>query len=131
MKRYIRSSNDDDLWAQTDLIDPEIGPAVVDFMELEAIDEYSWEVVKAALNEYWSDYEKFPNMSSIDSLDYKYSDDQRRFYKKYVDFAKKCRDFNKELKRVSGYGRMDAVKLELAKRLNTVDYNFPYGWKYT
>lgn len=130
MKRYIRSSYDDDPWKQTELIDPELGPNVSAFMQLDAVSIDDWNLVKEALNEFWSDYERFPDSRTVDSLDIRYSDDQRRFYRKYYDFAKRCKQLSDDMKRVSGYGRMDAVQLEIANRLGAVAYHFPYGWRY-
>ena len=130
MKRYIRTSFDDDYWAQTTMIKPRTSSAFKKFMQIDEVTEMDWELIKKVLDEFWSDYEKFPDNSSIDSLDIRYSEDQRRFYQKYYDFAKKCKQLSAQLKQVSGYGKLDAVKLELARRLGAVDYHFPYGWKY-
>ena len=127
MKRYIRSDINYDF---TSFIDPETSDAVDAFMNIDKIDEYDWSLVKEALNEFWSDYEKFPNPNTIEELDMKYDLDKRTFYNKWIEFARKCKELSKELKHVSGYGRMDAIKLELAKRLGAVDYHFPYGWRY-
>jgi len=131
MKRYIRSTytDDHDPWAQTAFIDEEVPEAITAFIDTD-IQDLDYTLVKEACNEFWRDYEKFPDGNSMESLDIKYDDDKRRFYKKYLDFAKQCRAYAKDLGRVSGYGRSDFEKLKMRDLLGAVDYHFPYGWKY-
>lgn len=128
MKRYIRSSYYSDPWEQTTLIDREIPKEIENFMSLED-DEVDYTEAKKACEVFWRDYEKFPNSNSTDSLDMRYSDDQRRFYNKYYNFALKCKRIAKSIS-PSGYGRTDYVDLKARDLLRAVDYNFPYGWRY-
>jgi len=54
--------------------------------------------------------------------------DKRNFYKKYINFAKKCRDMSNTAG-ITGYGKLDPIKLKVVELCKAVDYNFPYGWK--
>ena len=54
--------------------------------------------------------------------------DKRNFYKKYLEFAKKCRDMS-NIAGITGYGKLDPIKLKVVELCKAVNYNFPYGWK--
>ena len=120
------------MYEMTNFIDPEIPNEVLKFTsteKFEDIDEW-YRTLKAAYDVCMEDYNKFPNQNTMDSMDIKYDDDKGRFYSKYVKFAQKCREMEKELS-ISGYGgASDIIKIKIRDICRGVDYNFPYGWKY-
>jgi len=131
MKRVIRSnnfltSNDD---SYTDFISEDLPAAVNVFMNT-FDDELDYATVKDACEAFWNEYKQFPNSNSMDSLDIKYDDDKGRFYRKYVEFARRCRNLAKSRRfNPSGYGKKDYSVLKMRDRMHKVDYFFPYGWK--
>ena len=135
MKRYIRSAKGDSYSVlndtyHTSFID-EATPASV--IALEDIDLDTDDILdvyrklKAAVDDFKSDYKKFGNQDHIDSLDSKYDLDKGRFYLKYLPLFDKC----KELKNlsVSGYGQLDFVKNQINRLTKFIDWNYPHGWK--
>ena len=113
-------------WEYTSIIDDVVPQAVSDFMNA---DKLNYDIVKNAYNAFVEEIKKFPPMNSMDALDDSYRDDHKRFYNKYIDFARKCAENSKALG-TSGYGGIkDYEKLKIADMCRTVDYNFPYGWK--
>lgn len=124
MKRWIHASED-----YTDMISEELPESVQEFISTPD-DSIDYTLVTNAVNDFFEEYKRFPSGMSMDSLNIKYDEDKRRFYRKYRDFADKCKLMYKNIKRPSGYGKNDYVKIKMIDRLKSVDYNFPYGWKY-
>ena len=120
------------MYEMTNLIDPEIPDEILKFNSTEkfkSIDEW-YKVLKIAYDVYIEDHNKFPNQNTIDYIDIKYDEDKDRFYSKYVKFAQKCKEMEKELS-ISGYGGVnDMIKIKIRDISYGVDYNFPYGWKH-
>ena len=54
---------------------------------------------------------------------------KRNFYKKYLEFAKKCEEYLKNGRSISGYGINDILKIKIKELCQTVSMHFPYGWK--
>ncbi len=55
-------------------------------------------------------------------------EDKKNFYKKYIDFARKCKEMS-SMSGITGYGKLDAVNIKLMELCRAILYNFPYGWK--
>lgn len=103
---------------------------IIDFMNMptnmDFIKQYS--ITKDAVNVYFKELKSIEaKENSWEYLDTIY-DEKRNFYKKYVDFAKKCREMS-DINGVTGYGRFDFIQIKIMDLCKTVDYNFPYGWK--
>ena len=126
MKRWIHASIDE---GYTNFISEEIPGAVEVFMNT-FDEELNYDVVKDACEAFWDDYKKFPNPNSMESLNIDYDEDKGRFYKKYIEFARRCKELTESrLFNPSGYGKKDYFVLKMRDGLRSVDYNFPYGWK--
>lgn len=144
MKRYIKTSNYD-----TIEIDPELSSKQQQFMDLnievltdpkvwsdspikvgETVDEDGevfnvYDICKSSIDTFFEDYKKIPK----DDWSSEVLQAERTFYRKYLDFAKKCKEVYDAYPRASGYGRYDSIKLKIQNGLKSVEYNFPYGWK--
>ena len=152
MKRKIRCSSED---YYTHFVDEEPAEAVSVFMETSFTDNpfedgYK-KIITDAVDTYWKDYnaiEEYDNprqtrwpavgdgygMRGYDPYaDGQHrkstSEDKRRFYKKYRDFAERCKEVSKAI-RATGYGRYDYFNIRLRDALRNVEYHFPYGWRY-
>ena len=153
MKKYIKSAsfNDYDSKYENIQIDPELSYKQKQFMSLpidvltdpnvwsdspievgktvdkdgEIFDVYN--ICKSAIDTYWEEYKKFPEWNWIIYPGLR--DAERIFYKKYYDFAQKCKEVYDAFPTATGYGRYDIFKLKIEKGLKGVEYNFPYGWK--
>lgn len=119
------------MYEMTNFIDTEIPNEVLKFTTIDKINELDdqYRILKSAYDIYIEDYNKFPSGNSIESLDMKYDDDKGRFYTKYIKFAQKCKELYTSLS-ISGYsGVNDVIKIKIHEICQSVDYNFPYGWK--
>lgn len=126
MKRYIYSAYDNDPWAQTEYIKPELSEAVQAFIDEDIEDikkDYDFVTIRYAAQDFFNEYRKIDDWNTI-----KHDDDKGRFYKKYLPFVQKCKEVYKSIN-PSGYGRHDALLLKIRDICRNVDYNFPYGWK--
>lgn len=120
------------MYDMTDFIDPEVPGIVLKFINTEKFEDIDdlYKTLKEAYDLCIEDYQKFPSGNTMESLDMKYDDDKGRFYTKYVKFAQKCREMEKDLS-ISGYGgASDIIKIKIRDICRGVDYNFPYGWKH-
>lgn len=127
MKRYIHASIDE---GYTNFISEGLPEAVEVFMNT-LDEELTYNAVRDACKAFWDDYRKFPNPNSIESLNIDYDEDKGRFYKKYIEFARRCKELaNSGSFNPSGYGRNDYVVLKMRDGFRNIDYNFPYGWKH-
>lgn len=127
MKKLIRASVDE---GYTSFIS-EDAPAAVEVFMNTFDEELDYDTVKNACEAFWDEYKKFPDPNSMESLNIDYDEDKGRFYKKYIEFARRCKDLAKsKLFNPSGYGKTDYFVLKMRDGLRNVDYNFPYGWKY-
>ena len=123
MKRWIHASIDE---GYTTLINNEVPQEIEDFLD---IIEPDYTTTKNAVDAFFKEYKLLPSSMSMDSLDIKYDEDKGRFYRKYRGFADKCKEVAKSIN-PSGYGRNDYKNLKIRDLCRSVDYNFPYGWKY-
>lgn len=125
MKRYVRCSEEE---YYTNFIDENIPESVKAFLE-SGDSEITYDVVKDAVTDFKLDYDKFPGRNTMAGLSSEYDRDKKRFYNKYLNFAKKCKIVEKMI-RPTGYGRNDYRDIRIRDLLRYVDHNFPYGWKY-
>ena len=98
-----------------------------DFKNLDLNDRYN--LLKNAYQKYMKDYKEIKkeiDFFDMNDADYEY---QSNFYKKYVDFAKKCKEYLENRDSISGYGKLDVFKIKIEDMCKSVDNNFPYGWK--
>lgn len=120
------------MYEMTNFIDPEIPNEVLKFTnteKFENIDEW-YKTLKTTYDVYMEDYNKFPNLNTMESTDMKYDNDKGRFYTKYIKFVEKCNEIDDRL-RISGYGGVsDIIKIKIRDICRSIDYNFPYNWKY-
>jgi len=113
-------------WGYTEMIDETTPKEIIDFLNSDSL---NLNLVNSAVKVFENDLKKFPPSNSMDSLDIIYDEDHKRFYKKYIDFAKKCKNFS-NYKGITGYGGLkDVEKIKIVDLCRFVDYNFPYGWK--
>ena len=105
-------------------------PEIEAFLDIDDSTEYTDQIkiIKAAGDIF------FKELKDIESKenDWDYLDDiynmKRNFYKKYIDFAKKCKEMF-SIKGITGYGSNDFLRTKIMEMCRTIDYNFPYGWK--
>ena len=118
------------MFEYTNFIDEELSNEVQLFLNKEEFTDYyeQFNILKNAYDVYLEDYKKFPDMNSTDSLDIIYDEDHKRFYRKYIKFATKCKEMSESFN-TSGYGRDDLIKIRIQDLCKNIDYNFPYGWK--
>lgn len=121
-------------WEYTQLIDEE-GKTIIDtFLNKTIFEKFpedlinNKDLITNLYSIYVSDYKKFPNPNTIDSLDQKYSMDHGRFYEKWRPVIDKCKEIVKKAN-VSGYGRWDFFTIKIRDIVKAMEYNFPYGWK--
>ncbi len=103
---------------------------VSDFMNMDSNIDFSdqYRITKAAGDMF---FKELQNIKSKEN-DWDYLDDiydmKRNFYKKYIDFAKKCEEMS-SIKGITGYGKFDPIRIKIMELCKAVDYNFPYGWR--
>lgn len=120
MKRVILSSNN------IDAVDK-----FLDEVSNKDILDIDLKLIIQAKDQFISDYKNVPDEwkdKNID-LDTVYKE-QHEFYKKYIEFARKCRDILKTLTPGSGYGSNSIKQYKMYDILKSIDYIFPYGWKH-
>ena len=122
MKLYIKSN--DSLETST---------AVETFLrEVPTVNELSGsdglKLLLDAYKEMISDYKQVPDEWNSYDLDETY-EAQRTFYRNYIEFARRCKEFLADYTPGSGYSADSFVRYKIYDTLKRVDYNFPYGWK--
>ena len=140
MKRQVRCSSED---YYTHFVDEAPSEAVSVFMKTSftgnPFENGYKTLITDAVDAYWKDYDAIeeydnPRQTRRPAMgDGRHgkntSEDKRRFYKKYKDFAKRCKEVSKAI-RATGYGRYDYFNIRLWDALRNVEHHFPYGWKY-
>ena len=105
-------------------------PEIEAFLAIDDSTEYTDQIkiIKAAGDIFFKelkDIERKENdWNYVDSIYYI----KRNFYKKYIDFAKKCKEMY-NIKGITGYGDNDFLRTKIMEMCRSIDYNFPYGWK--
>lgn len=121
MKRYIKSD-----WSYTNNITDDVPEEIKVFLEKDFSD-LDYRTIKDAGDVFFDEYKKIPDgKKGMDSI---YDRDKGRFYKKYLPFVRKCKEYMKTLS-PTGYGRNDYYDVRKKEICKSVDYNYPYGWKY-
>ena len=94
------------------------------FMETKA-EEITYDVIRKAAKEFWEDLKNVPGGAhrTWEDLDQKYEKGKGEFYSKYIDFAKKCQEVEKQ--KTNGDWKVRVAASDAEK----VTYIFPYGWK--
>lgn len=107
-------------------LSPEIEAFVNMDSSIDDIDKYR--ITKAAGDMFFKELQDIESKEN----DWDYLDDiynmKRNFYKKYIDFVKKCKEMS-SIKGITGYGKADPIRIKIMQLCRAVDYNFPYGWK--
>ena len=126
----------------TNLIDPEIPSEVLKFTSVEEFNDIDelYKILRSAYDVFVEDYTKFPNPYATSvSISTTYNEDRGRFYSKYIKFAQKCAEMEKEFNDVEHHGIADVIKniynrndinSKIREIYSSVDYNFPYSWKF-
>lgn len=105
-------------------------PEIEAFLDIDDNTEYTdqYRIVKAAGDIFFKELQDIKSKEN----DWDYLDDiygmKRNFYKKYIDFVKKCKEMS-SIKGITGYGKSDPIRIKIMQLCRAVDYNFPYGWK--
>lgn len=110
----------------TQLEDP-VEEFVSNFHIDDTADDIDMSQFKAVYNQMFEEYDKFP--TGLAGLDSSWDADKKRFYNKYVQFAKIFSKLLKTTSPGSGYGPGGFKKVKLYSMLKNVDNEFPYGWK--
>ena len=127
MKRYIKTSvdyNEDDYYQHNVTMD--LDSAVESVLSKDPKD-IDYRTLKSAVDAFFEDLRKIP--SGRDELNIEYDRDKGRIYKKYRTFADKCKEISKIL-HPTGYGKYDFIDIKKQELCKSVDWKFPYGWKY-
>lgn len=107
-----------------------ISPEIEAFINMDSNIDYTdqYKIVKAAGDIFFKELQDIESKEN----DWNYLDDiysmKRNFYKKYINFAKKCKEMS-SIKGITGYGSNDFLRTKIMEMCRNIDYNFPYGWK--
>ena len=108
----------------------DLSPEIEAFINMDSNIDYTdqYRIIKSAGDIFFKELQDIKSKEN----DWDYLDDiydmKRNFYKKYINFAKKCKEMS-SIKGITGYGSNDFLRTKIMEMCRSIDYNFPYGWK--
>lgn len=103
---------------------------IENFIKMDSSIDYAdqYRITKSAVDMFFKELKNIENKENDwDYIDSIYTE-KKDFYKKYIDFAKKCKEMS-SIKGITGYGSNDFLRTKIMEMCRNIDYNFPYGWK--
>lgn len=107
-----------------------LSPEIEAFINMDSNIGYTdqYRIIKSAGDIFFKELQDIKSKEN----DWDYLDDiysmKRNFYKKYIDFAKKCKEMS-SIKGITGYGSNDFLRIKIMELCRAVDNKFPYGWR--
>ena len=108
----------------------DLSPEIEAFINMDSNIDYTdqYRIIKSAGDIFFKELQDIKSKEN----DWDYLDDiydmKRNFYKKYINFAKKCKEMF-SIKGITGYGSNNFLRTKIMEMCRSIDYNFPYGWK--
>ena len=108
----------------------DLSPEIEAFINMDSNIDYTdqYRIIKSAGDIFFKELQDIKSKEN----DWDYLDDiydmKRNFYKKYINFAKKCKEMS-SIKGITGYGSNNFLRTKIMEMCRSIDYNFPYGWK--